>query len=212
MNLKIIKMFFAYPFTIAIMALMVIFGLMFNLWFHPPLIINLLYLVLNFVLFFVWWVIALGSDYFIKYATGIFQRIDMNEFQNNLKSVSPEFKLKANQCIKLIYSITKEFKNKMTPEELGSLVDNICLLAVNNKNLYQRYLQFGNQEQKSIMKNKIDEQVKSLSSTLEMLQAFSGNLSLLDANNTQVSDGSIKLKYINQSLQDLIKVTENDGI
>jgi len=212
MNFKIIKMFFTYPFTIAVISAMIIFGLLFNIWFNPPVFINILYLILNLVLFFVWWVIALQSDYFIKYATGIFQRVDINEFQTNLNSVSPEFKLKANQCMKLIYSITKEFKNKMTPEELASLVDNICLLTENNKNLYQRYLQFGNQEQKSIMKNKIDEQVKSLQSTLEMLQAFSGNLALLDANNTQVSDGSVKLKYINQTLQDLIKVTENDGI
>jgi hypothetical protein len=208
MVLRFFKLLFGFKITWIVTALIAGFNIIFLAVFQPPLFLILLLLILDLISFTVWGVLTANSDYFSTHSNGSLERIDINAFNKILKETSPEFKSITNQCIKLIGTITREFKQKMKLDELDYLVDNINMLASNNRSLYQRFLQFGTKEQKDMMKSRIDQQVKSMSSTYEMLQAFSGNLSLLDANNNEVSDASTKLKYINQSLQDLVKGTE----
>jgi hypothetical protein len=212
MNTNFFRMLFSYKITWFVAGIIALSNIFLFLWFTPPLIIMLLLFGIDFISFIIWGVLTANSDYFITHTSGIFSRIDLNNLNSILKQAFPDFRTKALQCIKLIGTISKEFKKKMKLEELDYLVDNLYLLADNNKNLYQRYLQFGTREQKAVMLSKIDEHVKSMNSTYEMLLAFSGNLSLLEANNNEVSDASTKLKYINQTLSDLVKGTENEQV
>lgn len=205
---RFFKLLFSYKITWIVASCIALFNVIFFAIFQPPLFLILILAVLDFISFTIWGVLTANSDYFINHSESILNRINIGNLNKMLNGTSPEFKLRVNQCIKLIGTISREFKNKMKLEEMDSLVDNLYLLTENNRNLYQRYLQFGTKEQKDIMNGKIQEQIKSLNSTYEMLQAFSGNLSLLDANNNEVSDASTKLKYINQSLQDLVRGME----
>ncbi|HOJ63083.1 MAG TPA: hypothetical protein PLE45_01570 [Spirochaetota bacterium] len=147
----------------------------------------------------------INSKDFIVESKNILQRVNLNELKRILKMCDPLFKEKAENILKLLAKITSEFKEKHSLEELDYLIDNLFLLSQNNRDMYQRFKEFGTKEQKAIMQEKIKSHIKSLEDTYEMLQAFSGNLALLDANFNEVKSVSTKLKYINETMQELIK-------
>ena len=165
----------------------------------------IIFILLNLFFLILWGILQINSKDFALQSKNILQRINVSELKRILKNCEPTFREKAESILKLLEKISLEFKEKHSLEELDYLIDNLFLLSQNNRDLYKRLQEFGTKEQKKIMQEKIDSHIKSVQSTYEMLQAFSGNLTLLEENFNRVDSVSTKLKYINQTMQDLIK-------
>ena len=180
-------------------------SVLFFIIFNPPNFIILPYIIINLFFIIIWAIFQINSPEFIAQTKNILQRINIYELKKILKNCDPKFKEIGESILRLLSKISIEFKEKQSLEELDYLLDNIFSLSQNNRDLYKRFQEFGTKEQKEIMKEKINNHIKSLQETYNMLQAFSGNLTLLEANFNEVKSVSTKLKYINQTMQDLIK-------
>ncbi|OHD13665.1 MAG: hypothetical protein A2086_01095 [Spirochaetes bacterium GWD1_27_9] len=203
--IRFLKILFSYIYSWFVFGILLLTNVLFIVILEPPFFLGVLLLPLDLILIISWGLLQIKSPYFTLQLNNILQRINVDQLNRTLKKCNPDFKQKANNILKLLGTITQEFKEKHSLEEIDSLVDNLFLLSENNKTLYQRWQQFGTAEQRAIMQNKIKQQVNSLNETYQMLQAFSGNLTLLEANFNEVNSISNKLKYINQTIQDLIK-------
>ena len=203
--IRFLKILFSYIYSWFVFGIVLVTNVLFIVILEPPFFLGVLLLPLDLILIISWGLLQIKSPYFILQLNNILQRINVDQLNRTLKKCNPEFKQKANNILKLLGTITQEFKEKHSLEEIDSLIDNLFLLSENNKTLYQRWQQFGTAEQRAIMQNKINQQINSLNETYQMLQAFSGNLTLLEANFNEVNSISNKLKYINQTIQDLIK-------
>ena len=203
--IRFLKILFSYIYSWFVFGILLLTNVLFIVILEPPFFLGVLLLPLDLILIISWGLLQIKSPYFTLQLNNILQRINVDQLNRTLKKCNPDFKQKANNILKLLGTITQEFKEKHSLEEIDSLVDNLFLLSENNKTLYQRWQQFRTAEQRAIMQNKIKQQVNSLNETYQMLQAFSGNLTLLEANFNEVNSISNKLKYINQTIQDLIK-------
>jgi len=129
----------------------------------------------------------------------------INELKNILKECPPNFSDIAGKCIDLIQKVKKDFTDQHYSYEMDYMVSNILNLSENHKQLYQRYLNFGTEEQKQNMKVMLNSQIKSINNTLNTLKTFSGNLTLLDANAEKSAEAAGELKEINKSLKEVIE-------
>ncbi|HOV15497.1 MAG TPA: hypothetical protein PK771_14515, partial [Spirochaetota bacterium] len=180
--IRFMRILFSYVYSWFVLGLLFLTDILFIIIFQPPLVLSLSLLPLNLILIILWGLLQIKSPYFILQSNNILQRINIGELNRILNRCNPDFKQKAASILKLLGTITEEFKEKHSLEEIDSLVDNLFLLSENNKILYQRHRQFGTAKQKSIMEDKINQQINSLGEIYQMLQAFSGNLTLLEAN------------------------------
>lgn len=203
--IRFLKFLFSYIYSWIVIGIVILSSLLFFIIFNPPVFLILPYIVLNLFFIIMWAIFQINSPDFITQSKNILQRINIFEFKNILKKCDPRFKEIGENIIKLLSKISIEFKQRQSLEELDYLLDNLFLLSQNNRDLYKRLQEFGTKEQKDIMKERINNHIKSLQETYNMLQAFSGNLTLLEANFNEVKSVSTKLKYINQTMQDLIK-------
>ncbi len=202
---RFLRFLFGYFYTWIVAGILVLTGILFFIIFNPPTFLILPYIGISFFFIIIWGIIQVNSPDFVAQSKNILQRINIYELKKILKDCDPKFKEIGENILKLLSKISLEFKQKQSLEELDYLLDNIFLLSQNNRDLYKRLQEFGTKEQKNIMREKINNHIKSLDETYNMLQAFSGNLTLLEANFNEVKSVSTKLKYINQTMQDLIK-------
>lgn len=203
--IRFLKFIFSYTYTWLTFGIILIVNILFFIIFSPPTFLSIILIIGSIFFGFFWIIMQINSPDFISQSKNILQRVNVSELKRILKNCDPSFKEKAEEILKLLGKISSEFKEKHSLEELDYLIDNLYSLSQNNRDLYKRLEEFGTKDQKAIMREKINTHIKSLQETYEMLQTFSGNLALLEANFNEVKSVSTKLKYINQTMQDLIK-------
>ena len=159
--IRFLKILFSYIYSWFVFGIVLVTNVLFIVILEPPFFLGVLLLPLDLILIISWGLLQIKSPYFILQLNNILQRINVDQLNRTLKKCNPEFKQKANNILKLLGTITQEFKEKHSLEEIDSLIDNLFLLSENNKTLYQRWQQFGTAEQRAIMQNKINQQINS---------------------------------------------------
>jgi hypothetical protein len=202
---KPFKALFTYPLTYAVIILIICAHTAFTLWFMPSVFMHGLVLIADVILFSLWFFLSIKSGAFKEHLNKMPYEEQISELKEILKECPQDYRKIAGACIELIQKVKADFKDQRYSYEMDYMVSNIINLSENHKQLYKRYLDFGNQEQKQNMKNILDSQMKSIANTLNTLKTFSGNLTLLDANAEKSAEAAGELKEINKSLKEVIE-------
>ncbi|RPJ07100.1 MAG: hypothetical protein EHM28_08330 [Spirochaetaceae bacterium] len=196
---------FTYPPTWAVIGLIAVFHLVFTLIFAPGMIFSIIALVVDFLGYCTWFVIAFKSEDFKKHFNKMPYENRTQEI-GKVVAVCPEpFRKPASESLALIDRVTREFPDQTYSFELESMVSNIRELAVNYKTLADRAQHFGDADQKKRMESIMNGQINALNTTLSTLKTFSGNLTLLAASEEQSQAATDQLKDINQGLKEVIE-------
>lgn len=202
---KPFKALFKYPLTYAVIFMIIVAHTAFTLWFLPSFFIHSLILITDIFLFSLWFVIIIKSEAFKNHLNKMPYEEQINELKTILKECPDNYSKLAGECIDIIQKVKTDFKDQQYSYEMDYMVSNVINLSENHKQLYQRYLNFGNEEQKQNMKTMLDSQMKSINNTLNTLKTFSGNLTLLEANTEKSAEAAGELKEINKSLKEVIE-------
>lgn len=202
---KPLKAFFSYPFTWVVITLIILVHGAFSFWFPPSLIMQAVAFGIDVFSLGLWFVLAFKSKAFRERYSRMPYEDKAKEIVHILKKCPNVFSKPAQRCIDLIQKINQEFPDQSYSYELDLMLANIHNLAENNQTLYERSLAFGTQEQKANMQAIINQQIKAINNTLNTLKSFSGNLTLIAANQEQSVVATDELKYINQGLQEVIE-------
>jgi hypothetical protein len=116
-----------------------------------------------------------------------------------------EFRRPALESLSLIRRITSEFAGRAYQLELELMLSNIHHLTQSHHVLWNRSRQFGDRAQKEKMEALLADQVAAVNGALSTLRTFSGNLTLLEANEKQSRTAANQLKDINEGLKEVIK-------
>jgi hypothetical protein len=127
------------------------------------------------------------------------------QIQKVLADCPPAFAIPTRQCLELARHISQEFTETATRHELDALITNMALLAHVHYTLHLRAQRFGTPEQKAAMAAMLQKHILSAENTLQTLQAFSGNLTLLSASVATDERASQELHFMNQGLQEVLQ-------
>ncbi|MBM3222781.1 MAG: hypothetical protein FJZ47_03115 [Candidatus Tectomicrobia bacterium] len=122
-----------------------------------------------------------------------------------LAACPPDFAGPAEQCLALLQHITQEFTETASQRELDVLRQNLASLASAHRTLHLRSQRFGTPAQQAAMATMLRTQVASVHTTLQSLQAFSGNLTLLAARVDTDTRATQELHFLNQGLQAVLQ-------
>ncbi len=195
----------ASPFTW--LAIVVIVGLeaAFYSWFQPPLMLTALMIGLGGILLLIWPVLFLRSQSFRAMYHEMPYKSDVAELQKRLKSCHKSFQAPAEECVALLEKIQQEFQSDTFRGDLERIVENLMELSQNHLQLTSRLERFGTAQQKQLMQSILDQQVRSVENSLTTLRAFSGNLTLLEANPEDIEKIGSDLRAVNQELEHVIQ-------
>jgi len=201
---KAIGALLAHRATWAAVAAITVFHALFAWWFRPSLPMHGLALVLDLAGLSAWAVLAFSSPALRgRLATMPYER-QAEGLRRTLAGCAAEFREMALECAALVERISAEFKED-SQLELGLVLANLSTLAVSNRELVERARAFGTEEQKARMRRLMDRQLDSVRGALKSLQAFSGNLTLLEARADRSTVDTDQLKYVNEGLQEVLQ-------
>ena len=195
----------ASPFTWV--ALLIVAGLeiAFYRWFQPPLTLAALMIGLGGILLLIWPALLLRSQSFREMYQEMPYKSDVSELQKRLKSCHASFRAPAEECIVLIEKIQQEFQADTFQGDLERIIENLMELTKNHLQLTSRLERFGTPQQKQLMQSILAQQVRSVENSLTTLRAFSGNLTLLEANPEDIEKIGSDLRAVNQDLEHVIQ-------
>ncbi|MBN1524111.1 MAG: hypothetical protein JW904_06510 [Spirochaetales bacterium] len=202
---KPLKLLFTYPPTWMAVAAIFTVHILYTILFTPSLIWTIAAAVLDVAGFGLWGYLSFKSKAFQDHFNRMPYEDRNREILELLRSCPDTFRKPAEECISLLARINKEFPDQTYSAELGMMMANLRELSENHKILHERFLQFGNQEQKKRMESILAGQLEALKATLATLKTFSGNLTLLAVNEEQTQVATDELKYINQGLKEVIE-------
>lgn len=193
------------PFTW--LALVIVVGLeaAFYRWFQPPITLAAIMIVLGGLLFLMWPVLLLRSRSFREQYQEMPYKLDVSELQKRLKACHVSFRAPAEECIVMIEKIQQEFQADTFQGDLERIIENLIELTQNHLQLTSRLERFGTPQQKQLMQSILAQQVRSVENSLTTLRAFSGNLTLLEANPEDIEKIGSDLRAVNQELEHVIQ-------
>ncbi len=205
MERQTFRLVLASPFTW--LAIVVIVGLetAFYRWFQPPFMLAAVMIGLGGILLLIWPVLLLRSQAFRAVYKEMPYKSDVSELQKGLKSCHASFRAPAEECIVMIEKIQQEFQADTFQGDLERIIENLMELTQNHLQLTSRLERFGTPQQKQLMQSILDQQVRSVENSLTTLRAFSGNLTLLEANPEDIEKIGSDLRAVNQELEHVIQ-------
>lgn len=195
----------ASPFTWFALLSVVGLEIAFYRWFHPPITLAALMIGLGGMLLLIWPVLFLRSQSFHEVYQDMPYKSDVSDLQKRLKSCHASFRAPAEECIVMIEKIQQEFQADTFRGDLERIIENLMELTQNHLQLTSRLERFGTPQQKQLMQNILDQQVRSVENSLTTLRAFSGNLTLLEANPEDIEKIGSDLRTVNQELEHVIQ-------
>lgn len=127
------------------------------------------------------------------------------QVQKLLAECPPAFAIPARRGLALVQHISQEFTETASRHELDALRSNIAHLAYAHRTLHLRAQRFGTPEQKAAMARMLQKHIVSVENTLQTLQSFSGNLTLLSASVATDEHAIQELHFLNQGLQEVLQ-------
>jgi hypothetical protein len=197
----------AYPFTWAVILVLVAANLAFFTWFPLSLLYSSLMAGIDIAMLGAWAVIVFRSGSFRDAFNRMPYEKRNGELDRLIRSIPDTFRFRgpAAECVSLIDRIKREFHDAAYADELALLQSNIYGLAQNHLKLLDRAAAFGTEAQKGEMRSFLKQQVASLNGILDTLKTFSGNLTLLSANAEKSVEASTALKDINEGFREILK-------
>ena len=202
---RVAKIFWINPFTWLAFVIVITCEWGFISWFQPSWPIAAGALAAGLILVVLWPVFFFKSGAFRQRYTQLPHELKLKELETLLESCAESFRRPAQECLALLESTRQEFQSQAFQGELDRIFYNLADLSRNHALLYGRRNQFGTAEQKRTMQNILQQQIRSVENSLASLRAFSGNLTLLEANPEDHAKMDSNLKAINQELQNVIQ-------
>jgi hypothetical protein len=199
------KTFFSYPFTWAAAGLMIAATMAFIVVLQPGLLWLLAVLGADAAGLALWFVMAFKSKHFQKRLNRMPYEDRGKEVETLVRDCPEEFRRPALESLTLIRRITSEFAGRAYRLELELMLSNIHHLAQSHRTLWSRSRQFGDRAQKEKMDAMLADQITAVNGALSTLRTFSGNLTLLEANEKHSRAATNQLKDINEGLKEVIK-------
>jgi hypothetical protein len=199
------KILVLYPYTWAVLALILGTHLSFSWWFQPAPAMQSLAVGLDTFAVFLWGMLALRSEAWRALYNRMPYETTPRQVQKVLADCPPAFAIPARQCLALAQHISQEFTEAATRHELDTLITNMARLAHAHHTLHLRAQHFGTPEQKVSMATMLQKHILSAENTLQTLQAFSGNLTLLSASVATDERATQELHFMNQGLQEVLQ-------
>ncbi len=199
------KTFFSYPFTWLAAGLMTAVTAAFVLVFQPGILWLLVALGADGAGAALWFVVAFKSEAFKKRLNRMPYEDRGKEVAELVRDCPEQFRRPALESIELIRRIDNEFAGRAYRGELALMLSNIHELAQNHRTLWTRSRQFGDVAQKKKMDTMLEGQIAAVNGALATLRTFSGNLTLLEANEEGSRAATNELKDINEGLKEVIK-------
>ena len=178
-------------------------------WFHPSLLMHAAAALADIAALGAGIALSLTSPAFRAYVNRTPLEEKRAQIARMLPGCTERFQDLARQCMALIQTVGREFRDQRYEEELGNLVNNLLRLAEANAELNHRTGAFGTAGQKSSMQKALDAQADSLSRMQSSLKELAGNLSLIEAAADQQSASTEGLRDINAGLEELMKEWSN---
>jgi hypothetical protein len=194
-----------YPLTWVVLALIVGTHLSFSWWFQPTPGMQSLAAVMDTLAVLLWGVLAVQSEAWRALHNRMPYETTTRQVQKMLAECPPAFAIPARRCLALAQHISQEFTETASRHELDALMSNIAHLAHAHRTLHLRAQRFGTPEQKASMASMLQKHIVSVENTLQTLQAFSGNLTLLSASVTTDEHAIQELHFLNQGLQEVLQ-------
>jgi hypothetical protein len=194
-----------YPYTWAVLALILVTHLSFSWWFQPAPAMQRLAVGLDICALLLWSILAVRSEAWRAWHHRMPYETAPRQVQKVLADCPPAFAIPARQCLELARHISQEFTEAATRHELDALITNIARLARAHHTLHLRAQHFGTPEQKAAMAAMLQKHILSAENTLQTLQAFSGNLTLLSASVATDERATQELHFMNQGLQEVLQ-------
>ena len=110
---SVLKILFAYPFTWAVIVIVVLLEWLFIWWFTPPLLMKVLLFGIGAILIASWPVIFLRSQAFRQIAQQLPYKADVHALHTVLKSCSDAFRKPALECLTLLDRTRQEFQSQL---------------------------------------------------------------------------------------------------
>ena len=174
-------------------------------WFQPPLTLMAIMIVVGGILVLIWPILLLRSQNFREMYQEMPYKSDITELQKRLKSCQASFRAPAEECLAMIEKIQQEFQADTFRSDLERIIENLMELTQNHLQLTSRLERFGTPQQKQLMQSILAQQVRSVENSLTTLRAFSGNLTLLEANPEDIEKIGSDLRAVNQELEHVIQ-------
>jgi len=193
------------PFTWLALLVVAALETVFYRWFQPPTLLAALMVGLGAMLLLMWPILLLRSQNFREMYQEMPYKSDVTELQKRLKSCHASFRAPAEECILMIEKIQQEFQADTFQGDLERIIENLMELTQNHLQLTSRLERFGTPQQKQLMQSILDQQVRSVENSLTTLRAFSGNLTLLEANPEDIEKIGSDLRAVNQELEHVIQ-------
>jgi hypothetical protein len=194
-----------YPYTWAVLALILVTHLSFSWWFQPAPAVQGLAVGLDLCVLLLWSILAVRSEAWRAWHNRMPYETTPRQVQRVLADCPPAFAIPARQCLELAQHISQEFTEAATRHELEALISNIARLAQAHHTLHLRAQRFGTPEQRAAMAAMLQKHILSAENTLKTLQAFSGNLTLLSASVATDERATQELHFVNQGLQEVLQ-------
>jgi len=194
-----------YPYTWAVLALILVTHLSFSWWFQPAPAMQRLAAGLDICAVLLWGILAVRSEAWRAWHNRMPYETTPRQVQKVLADCPPAFAVPARQCLELARHISQEFTEAATRHELDTLITNMARLAQAHHTLHLRAQRFGTPEQKAAMTAMLKKHILSAENTLKTLQAFSGNLTLLSASVATDERATQELYFMNQGLQEVLQ-------
>jgi hypothetical protein len=194
-----------YPYTWAVLALILVTHLSFSWWFQPAPAMQRLAVGLDLFALLLWGILAVRSEAWRARHNRRPYETTPRQVQKVLADCPPAFAIPARQCLELAQRISQEFAEAATRHELDALITNMARLAQAHHTLHLRAQRFGTPEQKAAMAAMLQNHILSAENTLKTLQAFSGNLTLLSASVVTDERAIQELHFMNQGLQEVLQ-------
>jgi hypothetical protein len=199
------KIFFSYLFTWLAAVLMAAATAAFILFFQPGVLWLLIALSADAAGAALWFVIAFKSEAFRRRLNRMPYEDRGREVTELVRDCPEQFRRPALESINLIRRIESEFTGRTYSTELTLMLDNIHELTKSHRTLWIRSREFGDAAQKKRMDALLAGQVAAVNGALATLRTFSGNLTLLEANEERSRAATDELKDINEGLKEVIK-------
>ncbi len=179
-----------YPYTWAVLVLILVTHLSFSWWFQPAPAMQRLAVGLDIFAGLLWGILAVRSEAW-------------RAWHNRMPyETAPR---QVQKVLELAQHICQEFTEDTSRHELDALITNMARLAHAHHTLHLRAQRFGTPEQKVAMAAMLQKHILSAANTLQTLQAFSGNLTLLSASVATDERATQELHFMNQGLQEVLQ-------
>ena len=194
-----------YPLSWFVLGFVVLTHLAFAWWFQPTPAMQRLTLGLDACALALWGRLVWRSEAFRQLSNRVWYEASTRQARRIVAACPAAFATPAGQCLDLVTQIYQEFAETGSRRELDTLIDNIAQLAQAHRTLHVRTQRFGTPEQKAHMAGLLQKHIVSVDATLQTLQAFSGNLTLLSASTAADERATQELHFINQGLHDVLQ-------